>query len=319
MVQMMSVNILLFSLGAFLLYYGADFFILGSKDLASKFSISPIIIGITLVALGTSLPELIVSLIAILNDGAQGIVIGNVVGSNIANIGLVLACSAILIPITYVFEKIKIDLYFLLLLNLILFVFIYLGNLVLWQGLFFVTLLLIYCKYLISKKQMQIENSVEIKNSQSNYFLNIPFGIFALGFGAHFFILGAKGIAFILGIPPLIIGMSIVALGTSLPELAASIAAVKHGEIDFVIGNIIGSNIMNIAAVLGVTLMLSPIPAEFVNINFHLITMLALTLILIYLIKYKGGISKYSAIILILIYIIFIYINFQLGSQINLL
>jgi cation:H+ antiporter len=303
-------DILYFISGSLLLYYGADYFILGSRALASKFSISPIIIGITLVALGTSLPELIVSIVAIFNDGAEGIIIGNVVGSNIANIGLVLAISALIAPLAFKFIKIKIDLYFLLFLNFLLLIFIFFGDLVFWQGIILLILLLIYCKYLLSKEQESESNNKIIYDSRG-FLIKIIFGILGLGLGANFFILGAKGIAAALGVPPIIIGMSIVALGTSLPELAASIVAVKHGEIDFVIGNIIGSNIMNIAVVLGITLLIGPIPIEFINVKAHLFFMIIFTLLLIYLIKYKGNISKLSAIVLMFIYISFIYINFQ--------
>ena len=306
----MIYDIIYFVLGGLLLYYGADYFILGSKTLASKFKISPIIIGITLVAFGTSLPELIVSIFAVFNHGAEGIVIGNIVGSNIANIALVLSICAIIAPFTFKFIKINVDLYFLLFLNSLLIIFIFLGDLQFWEGIIFLILLLIYCKYLLLKEQKKDIDS-EITNKSQGLFLKIIFGILGLGFGAHLFILGAKGIAIVLGVPPLIIGMSIVALGTSLPELAASIAAVKHGEIDFVIGNVLGSNIMNIAAVLGVTLLLSPIPVQFINIKVHLFYMISLTLFLIFLVKFKGAISKYYAIVLIIIYISFIYINFQ--------
>ena len=109
----MCINILQFILGTTLLYYGADFLITGSQTVATKFKISPIIVGITLVAFGTSLPELIVSIIAIFRD-KPGIVVGNVVGSNITNIGLVLGISALLAPIFFSFKKISIDLYFLM-------------------------------------------------------------------------------------------------------------------------------------------------------------------------------------------------------------
>ena len=145
----MIYDIIYFVLGGLLLYYGADYFILGSKTLASKFKISPIIIGITLVAFGTSLPELIVSIFAVFNNGAEGIVIGNVVGSNIANIALVLSICAIIAPFTFKFIKINVDLYFLLFLNSLLIIFIFFGDLQFWEGIIFLILLLIYCKYLL--------------------------------------------------------------------------------------------------------------------------------------------------------------------------
>jgi cation:H+ antiporter len=314
----MGINILQFAAGTVLLYYGSDFLILGSKSIASKFKIPPIVVGITLVAFGTSLPELIVSIIAILK-GESGMVIGNVVGSNIANIGLVLAVTAILVPIVFSFKKISLDLYCLIFITFLPLLFMYLGDLVLWQGICFLLLLGGYCWYLFNK-----DHEYEDDHSDGNLShgltisLKIILGIIGLGLGAHVFVLGAKGIAIALGVSSLVIGMSIVALGTSLPELAASIAAAKHGETGFIIGNIIGSNIMNIVAVLGFTLLISPISVEFSHIATQGIFMVTLTLGLFFLLKFKGGVTNFSAGVLILIYIIFLYFNFQPGVGIEL-
>ena len=313
----MGINILQFSLGTILLYFGADYLILGSKSIASKFKIPPIVVGITLVAFGTSLPELIVSIIAILK-GESGIVIGNVVGSNIANIGLVLGVTAILTPIIFSFKKISFDIYFLIVITFLPLLFIYLGELVLWQGICFLLLLGGYCWHLFNKDHEYDENhSDENLFDGLNISIKIIFGIIGLGFGAHIFVLGAKGIAIALGVSSLVIGMSIVALGTSLPELAASLAATKHNEKDFVIGNIIGSNIMNIIAVLGFTLLIHPISVEFTEVFMHGIFMVTLTLGLFFILKFRGGITKSSAGLLLLIYIIFLYFNFQQGVEIK--
>ena len=314
----MGINILQFAAGTVLLYYGADFLILGSKSIASKFKIPPIVVGITLVAFGTSLPELIVSIIAILK-GESGMVIGNVVGSNIANIGLVLAVTAILVPIVFSFKKISFDLYFLIFSTFLPLFFMYLGDLVLWQGICFLLLLGGYCWYLFNKDHEHEDNHSDENLSHGlTISLKIILGIIGLGVGAHVFVLGAKGIAIALGVSSLVIGMSIVALGTSLPELAASIAAAKHGETGFIIGNIIGSNIMNIVAVLGFTLLISPISVEFSHIATQGIFMVTLTLGLFFLLKFKGGVTNFSAGVLILIYIIFLYFNFQPGVGIEL-
>ncbi|MBC8256189.1 MAG: calcium/sodium antiporter [Candidatus Marinimicrobia bacterium] len=313
----MGINIILFMVGAVLLYYGADFLILGSKSIAAKFKIPPIVVGITFVAFGTSLPEMIVSIIAILN-GESGLVIGNVVGSNIANIGLVLGVTAILTPIIFSFKKISIDLYFLIFITFLPLLFIYSGDLVLWQGICFLLLLGSYCWHLFNKDhENEDDHSDEILSEGLTISLKIILGIVGLGLGAHVFVLGAKGIAIALGVSSLVIGMSMVALGTSLPELAASIAAAKHGETDFVIGNIIGSNIMNIVAVLGFTLLISPISVEFSHVATHGIFMLILTLGLFFLLKFKGGVTKFSAGFLILIYVTFLYFNFQQGVGIK--
>ena len=314
----MCINILQFALGMALLYYGAEFLIRGSKVLAYKFKIPPIIVGITLVAFGTSLPELIVCIDAILHN-ESGIVIGNIVGSNITNISLVLGITASIIPIFFSFKKINFDLYFLMFITLLPLLFIYLGGLVFWQGLFFILLFGGYC-WQLYKKDHGYDEHQENQNVEGVFpiYLKIILGILGLGFGAHFFVLGAIGIAVALGISSLIIGMSIVALGTSLPELATSIAAAKHNETSFVVGNIIGSNIINIIVVLGITLLIRPISVEFPDVATQGIFMVILTIGLFILLKYKGGVTKFSAGVFILIYCLFLYFNFQHGLGIEL-
>ena len=191
----MGINIIQFTVGTVLLYYGADFLVMGSKAVASKFKIPPIVVGITLVAFGTSLPELIVSIIAILN-GESGIVVGNVVGSNIANIGLVLGITAILTPIIFSFKKISFDLYFLIFITFLPLLFIYLGDLVFWQGLLFLLLLSGYCWHLIVKDHdFEEDQHGKILHGGLSITLRIIFGISGIGIGAHFFVLVAKGIA----------------------------------------------------------------------------------------------------------------------------
>jgi len=300
------------------LYYGAEFLITGSKSIAEKFNIPPIILGISLVAFGTSLPELIVSIIAILKDD-PGIVVGNVVGSNIANIGLVLGVTAMLTPIFFSFNKIKFDLYFLLFITLLPLFFIYLGDLVFWQGIFFILLLVGYC-WRLYKKDNIIDDDTDVLSADgiSSIFLKIILGIAGLGLGAHFFVLGAKGIAIALGVSSLVIGMSIVALGTSLPELAASITAAKHNQTSFVIGNIIGSNIMNIVAVLGFTILIKPISIDSTDMMTQGLFMIILTVGLFMLLKIKGGVTKFPAGILIFSYFIFLYFNFKVDVGLEL-
>ena len=245
-------------------------------------------------------------------------VIGNVVGSNIANIGLVLAVTAILVPIVFSFKKISFDLYFLIFITFLPLLFMYLGDLVLWQGICFLLLLGGYCWYLFNKDHEYEDDNPDGNLSHGlTILLKIILGIIGLGLGAHVFVLGAKGIAIALGVSSLVIGMSIVALGTSLPELAASIAAAKHGETGLIIGNIIGSNIMNIVAVLAFTLLIRPISVEFSHIATQGIFMVTLTLGLFFLLKFKGGVTKFSAGILLLIYIIFLYFNFEQGVGIK--
>ncbi len=187
----MGINLFQFLAGTVLLYYGAELLIIGSKSIAEKFNIPPIVVGISLVAFGTSLPELIVSIIAILRDDPE-IVVGNVVGSNIANIGLVLGVTAMLTPIFFSFNKIKFDLYFLLFITLLPLFFIYLGDLVFLQGIFFILLLAWYC-WQLYKKDNILDDDTDILSADgiSSISLKIILGIAGLGLGAHFFVLGA--------------------------------------------------------------------------------------------------------------------------------
>ena len=310
----MIVNLFQFFLGAILLYYGAEFLITGSKIIAEKYNFSPIIVGITLVAFGTSLPELIVSIIAIIGSD-PGIVIGNIIGSNNANLGLVLGLTALCTPIQFSFSDVRFDLFFLIFISFLVCYFFISGYIKFWHGFLFIVLLVIYCLRLyrqgkiINKEEVK-DNSIHFRNV-SNFFYKIILGIIGLGVGAHFFIIGAKGIAFILGVSSVVIGMSIVALGTSLPELAASISAAKHGQTDFIIGNIIGSNIINIIGVLGITSLIKPIIVNFNSIEVQCIIMLILSIIMLISLKYKNKISRFTGFGLLSIYILFIYLNFQ--------
>lgn len=307
----MTIHSLQFLAGAIFLFYGAEFLIKSSKTVAAKFNIAPVVIGITLVAFGTSLPELIVSILANLKDDS-GLVIGNIMGSNVANIGLVLGATAILSPIYFPFEKIRYDMYFLIVITALPLGFIFMGDLVLWNGMVLITMFIIYFVYLMkSNYPNDEENKVSIDENNFLLILQIIIGIIGLALGSTLFIEGAQGIALALGVSSLIIGMSIVALGTSLPELAASLAATKHGETGFVIGNIIGSNIINIVLVLGVTILLRNIPTDFSEIIIQGFFMLILTVGLFFLIRWKDKITKLYGIILTLVYILFLYFNFQ--------
>ena len=313
----MVVNILLFFLGTIFLYYGAEFLITGSKTVAGKYKISPLVVGITLVAFGTSLPELIVSIFANLQD-ESGIVVGNVMGSNIANIGLVLGATVLVKPIHFTYTKIKYDLWFMLGITLLTLVFIYQGALGFWQGIIFLSLLAGYIYHLTihDHVEAEMEESQDAGTSLITA-IKIILGIAGLGIGAHFFVMGAKGIAIALGVSTLVIGMSIVALGTSLPELAASLAAAKHGEAGFVIGNIIGSNIINLVAVLGITILVQPIPILFTHVSIQSIFLLGLTLFLVLILKKMNGIPKISGYFLLAMYATFLILNFQPEMVLN--
>ena len=306
----MGVDIFQFIVGCVLLYYGAEFLVKGSKQLALKFKIPSIIIGITVVALGTSLPELVVSVLANIRQN-QGMVIGNVMGSNITNIGLVLGLTALISEVRFSFSKIRYDMYFFLVISFLPIVFIMIGGLFFWQGIFFLFILGIYLFFLINFDRIDdVRQEIFLINNKT-LFLQILIGTIGLSFGATYFVEGAKGIATYLGVSDLIIGMSIVALGTSLPELAASIASIKHGENEFVIGNVIGSNIMNIVFVLGLAIMFGDIHVTFNEVYVQSFFLISLSLIIFIMFKLKNGINQFLGLLLMISYLIFIYFNFS--------
>ena len=296
-----------FLVGGLLLFFGAEYLIESSKAIAEKFSIPKIVVGITLVAFGTSLPELIVSIMATLR-GESGIVIGNVIGSNIANIGLILGIGSIISPLCYSFSKLKVDLYFLLVITMLPILSIRFDWMNFYTGMAYIGILLLYCYYLINS-----DHEVDIieDSSSQNIVLFVIIGILGLGFGSHFFVEGAIGLAEIFGIPSIIIGMTIVAIGTSLPELATTLVAIKKDEASLAIGNIIGSNIMNIVAVLGVSFMINDISITFTSINTQLFIMGLLTVLLFLALYFKDKLSRGIGVIFLGIYVIFIFLNFD--------
>ena len=296
-----------FLVGGLLLFFGAEYLIESSKAIAEKFSIPKIVVGITLVAFGTSLPELIVSIMATFR-GESGIVIGNVIGSNIANIGLILGIGSIISPLCYSYSKLKVDLYFLLVITMLPILSIRFDWMNFYTGMAYIGILLLYCYYLINS-----DHEVDIieDSSSQNVVLFVIIGILGLGFGSHFFVEGAIGLAEIFGIPSIIIGMTIVAIGTSLPELATTLVAIKKDEASLAIGNIIGSNIMNIVAVLGVSFMINDISITFTSINTQLFIMGLLTVLLFFALYFKDKLSRGIGVIFLGIYVIFIFLNFD--------
>lgn len=244
-------------LGTIMLVKGGDWTIEGAVYIAKKFGLSPLIIGFTIVAFGTSLPELIISLNANLK-GSAGIALGNVLGSNIANILLVCGSAAIIAKMTVDRGHILNDTIMMIastLLMIGLFLYGFISQL---AGLGMVAILILYVlyQYRAASKQDNHEIEEDIEEAQFNTpALAYVFFLMGLGFiagGAEFLIRGAQISATILGVPEAVIALSIIALGTSLPELATCVAAAMKKQTDLIIGNIIGSNVFNILMILGV-------------------------------------------------------------------
>ncbi len=264
---MLFVNILLLLIGFVLLIKGADFFVEGASGIANRFGISQIVIGLTVVAIGTSAPEAAVSITAAIK-GTTDMAIGNVLGSNILNILLILGATACLTPLAVQKNTLRYEIPFVIVITAIILaagaIFGYLGRIV---GIVLVLLLMLFFVYLIkiSKKAENAAEETEVDEVKRwrpmwKLILFTVIGVGAIVLGSDLAIDGATYIAGQLGMSDRIIGLTIVALGTSLPELVTSLVAARKGNTDIAVGNIVGSCIFNILFVLGTTAIITPIP-----------------------------------------------------------
>ncbi|MFC2131677.1 calcium/sodium antiporter [Bacteroidota bacterium] len=304
--------------GSLFLYFGAEGLVKGSSSVAIRKGLTPLVVGLTIVSFGTSSPELVVSVSAAIRGNAA-IAFGNVVGSNICNIALILGIAALIRPIQVNMRVIKTDIMIMIGVTFVLILMILddgisrIEGIILFAGIIiynFVTLYL--AKKETSQNQNKNQNQKEetVKSSRSWFDLAIILGgLIILVVGAHLFLNGAIDIARLLGASDVIIGLSIVALGTSLPELATSVVAAIKKEGDISIGNVIGSNIFNILCILGVAAIIRPIELVGANsINFiDIIVMVIVSIILLPLAWSKLEISRLEGGFLLFIYIGYMY------------
>jgi len=300
-------------LGFGLLLAGGELLVRGSVGLALKLQVSRVVIGLTLVAFATSAPELLVSVVAAM-DSRSDIALGNVIGSNIANIGLILGLTAIVFKMQAVQLTYRKDWLFLLLANLLLGIFLWLGGIAFWQGLVFVLLLIGYnvVKIRSARKNRDLHIGEDLEVEAMPILKGLLFllaGAVALRFGALQFVEGIASAAAALGMSERFISVTLVAFGTSVPELAASMMAARKSETDIAIGNIIGSNIFNILSVLGFTALIQPItsydPALFTS-DFWVSVGLSLLIIPLMGWFTKDRLDRLEGALLLAIYLIFV-------------
>ena len=303
-------SIFLLLIGSTLLYFGAEWIVKGGVSIAKRFGISTLVVGLTVVAFGTSLPELVVSIIAAIENSST-LAIGNAVGSNIANIGLALALSSLIFPITINYLPIKRDLWIYLLACLLFILFVFDGRLSRFEGLFLFIGLVFYIIICINKPlNDEYEPQDHLEYPLVKSITSIIAGILSLAFGANLFVDGAIYLARYLGVSEIVIGMSIVALGTSLPELATSAMAAFRKESAISVGNIVGSNIFNILSVLGITSLITPLASPKEILYFELPVMVLFGLAIIVIAKLSQPIHRVYSAILLLGYLLFIYLLF---------
>ncbi len=300
----------LFVAGLLLLLKGASVFTENSSRIAKEMGVSDVVIGLTLVAFTTSLPELAVSVASVLT-GSSGLAVGNVIGSNIANIGLVLGLSALLTP-GIRSSKNELKQAYIMLLVTIASVMLILDGMTPIKGLLLVSALIFYVLYLYRDPAMQ-ENIVEKiieKGSVKKSLLFCLLGAGGVLVGAQVMVSSSTGIAEAFGVPEVIIGLTIVAVGTSLPELATSLAAALKRLEGIALGNIIGSNIFNLLMVLGASSVVGPLTIGHELLSYSLPMMLLLALLLVVLMRVENRLGRLDGLTLLALYIFFLYLKF---------
>ena len=306
----MLIPIGLILVGFVLLMFSAEYTVRGSVAIANKLNIPTIIIGLTIVAFGTSAPEFVVSIRAAFS-GAAGISIGNVIGSNIANILFILGATAVIYPITCKKENFLRDFSFLIIVTIVFTAFALTGSFVMWQGLVMLAMLVAFIVYNYKNSKNTDEaadDAVSPIADRSWLFVSVVtiLGLVGIIFGADLLVKGAVSLARILGVSEEIIGLTIVAFGTSLPELATSGMAAFRRQNDVALGNVVGSNIWNIVFIMGATSSLVDVnvPAQF--LNYDIWVMLGATLVLSLIMFAKNKMSKVSGIAFILAYFVYL-------------
>ncbi len=321
----MLVSYLFVLIGFALLIYGADVFVDGASNIARQLGIPPIIIGLTVVGFATSAPEIIVGSVSAW-QGKTAIAIGNALGSNITNVGLVLGLSVLIFPITIASKTIKKE-YGLMCVAITIGLLVMIdGHLSRLDGTILLVSLVASISWivwiakrspasdpLVSEFIHEFSDELSKPDPLGKAFLKLLFGLVVLLLGADLLVRGAVSIAEFFGVPDLVIGLTIVAIGTSLPELAASIISLKKNEADIAVGNVIGSNMFNMLAVLGIPALINPdyFAEEVLNRDFP--TMIGLTLFLgaMVFVSSKGKLTRPKGAALLLCFIAYQYVLFS--------
>lgn len=307
----MWVEIGLLVLGLVFLVIGGDFLVRGASNLAYSMQLSPLVVGLTIVAFGTSAPELLVSLQAALN-GSPDISMGNVIGSNICNLTLVLGATAVFYPIVVHENSIKIDWPVAMGSSLLLYFFISNDHEIQrFEGVIFMLILIIYTYFLIEMSRRETLERMAEKHEEVPEIVGSAVikevGFLALGgamlyFGSEWFVGGAKSIAQEFGVSDAIIGLTVIAIGTSLPELVTSIIAAYQKNTDLAVGNLLGSNIFNILSILGLTSIVKDIPVNPQLVKEDMWIMMGIVLLVLILMLFGRKLGRFSGLVLLATY-----------------
>lgn len=310
-------------MGLVVLIAGGELLVRGASAIAYRMSISRLVVGLTIVAFGTSSPELFISVQSALS-GSPDMAMGNVIGSNICNLGLVLGLTAVLARIPVDENSIKIDWPMAMGSSILLFVLVQFGDLNWIEGLIFVSILIVYITYVIRKSRKEnkakakLEASLNIDEEESEeeeaewkrWAIDLTWlvlGCTGLYFGSEWFVGSAETIFLELGVSKRVIGLMVLALGTSLPELVTSIVAAYRGNTDLALGNLIGSNIFNILSILGITSIVKSIAVSDAIKHVDMVWMLGITLLILPLMWYKRKMFRIQGVILLSLYGYYVY------------
>lgn len=310
----MIYNVLLLILGLFILVLGGDFLVRGASNLALRLHISPLVIGLTVVAFGTSAPELLISIKAALS-GSPDLTMGNVIGSNICNLALVLGVTAMIGPIRVKQDSMVIDWPVAMGSALLLYLIVLSGSIKYYEGIGFLFLLVVYTVFILRKsrkdsKELRGDSETEKVEVSTKLWKDVMFlavGALGLFYGAEWFVGGAKELARFLGVGERVIGITVLALGTSLPELVTAMVAAFKRETDLALGNLMGSNIFNILSILGITSIVKEIHVSDVIANIDILWMLGITLLIFPMMIHQRKVSRMEGVILLSVYMYYTY------------
>lgn len=312
----MAINGILLLLGLVLLYYGSEWLVRGTAQTAMALLIRPIIIGMTIVAFATSAPELMVSLLAS-SKGSSGISVGNIIGSNVINIALVLGASAIVKPLNVNRQIVKRELPYMVAASLLFWMLCLDGDIGKIDGIILLSVLATFLGYSILNAKENSNNQKNRRKTSAKDYLFYGFlivvGLTALATGADLVVKSAIKIAQSLGFSEIFIGLTIVAFGTSLPELATSVVAVAKNQSDISLGNVVGSNLFNICLVMGSVGLFSPMSIDSQLNRFDFPFMLFLSVVLSVLTLFYTSINRIAGFFLVFSFIFYIGFSYWLA------
>ncbi len=301
--------------GIILLYSGGEFLVRGSTFLARTFGISPLVIGLTVVALGTSSPELAAVLVAVIK-GEFDVALGGIVGSNISNLGLILGVACLIYPLQAASLFIRREVPFMIFTSALLLPLVWDSHIVRYEGLVLIILLIVFIVVMIRQSQTDRETAIfssEIPDGRMNLplaIVGVIFGIAFLAGGAHLLVEGAIRLANYYGVPQKVIGLTLVAFGTSLPEFASCTVAAFRRESDMVLGNVIGSNILNVLCILGISSVVKPVSVAYETIVTDIIIMLGFSLLIMPFLVIRLKLNRLEGGIMLILYFGYIYYLF---------